>query len=368
MQASVAQPYPDDAARWRAVLARDPAADGAFCYAVRTTGVFCRPTCPARRPRRDRVVFFDSPAAARRAGYRPCRRCAPETESRPQRLVAQACALLDTAAPAPSLAALAAAVGSSPYHLHRLFRRAVGLTPRQYAAVRRRQRLQTALRAGEAVAAAQYAAGYGSSRALYAEASAALGMPPARYRAGGRGERIAYDLVDSPLGRLLVAATARGVCALRFGDDAALRRELAAEFPHAALVHDPAAVAPYVAAVRAYLAGGPLAPDVPLDLRGTLFQQRVWAALREIPAGETRSYAAVARALGQPGGARAVARACAANPVAVLVPCHRVVRGDGGLSGYRWGVERKRALLALEGAGPPRGGELPRGRGARYGE
>jgi AraC family transcriptional regulator of adaptative response/methylated-DNA-[protein]-cysteine methyltransferase len=295
--------------------------------------------------------------AARRAGYRPCRRCTPEGQSPPARLVARACALLDAAETVPSLAALAAAVGCSPYHLHRLFRRIVGLTPRQYAAVRRRQRLQRALRAGEAVAAA-----------LYAEASAALGMTPGRYRAGGRGERIAYDVVDSPLGRLLVAATARGVCALRFGDDAALRRELAAEFPRATLVPDPAAVAPYVAAVRAYLTGGLLLPDVPLDLRGTLFQQRVWAALREIPAGETRSYAAVARALGQPSAARAVARACAANPVAVLVPCHRVVRGDGGLSGYRWGVERKRALLALERTGQPRGGELPRGPGARYGE
>ena len=348
MEASATGPYADDEARWQAVLARDPAADAAFYYAVQSTGVFCRPTCPARRPQRAHVVFFTDPAAARRAGFRPCRRCVPERGCRPAEIVARARALLDGAERPPSLPALAAAVGVSPYHLQRLFRREVGLTPRQYAAARRRERLAAELRAGATVAEAQYAAGYGSSRAVYQEAPAALGMTPARYRDGGRGERIAYDIVDSPLGRLLLAATSRGVCALRFGDDEVLRDELAAEFPRAVLARDPAAVAPYVAAVRAYLGGAPAELSLPLDLHGSAFQQRVWAALQQIPAGETRSYAAVAQALGAPTAVRAVARACATNPVAVAVPCHRVVRSDGDLSGYRWGRARKEALLALE--------------------
>lgn len=348
MSAATPQLYQDDAARWQAVLARDAAADGRFYYAVRSTGVYCRPTCPARRPSRQNVVFFDAPEAAERAGYRSCRRCYPTEISAQQQAIAEVQRLLDGAGAAPSLRALGEAVGLSPYHLQRLFKRATGLSPRQYAAARRTERLKAELKRGSRVTAALYDAGYGSSRALYDSAHEEFGMNPSTYRNGGQGERIAYALTDCPLGRALVAATDKGVCAVYFGDDATLLRELHAEFPRAALVPDAAAVAPYTEAVLDHLAGRPTGPMVPLDARGTAFQHRVWAALREIPYGETRTYSELAAMVGAPGAARAVARACATNPVSLLVPCHRIVRTGGQLSGYRWGVDRKRRLLEQE--------------------
>jgi AraC family transcriptional regulator of adaptative response/methylated-DNA-[protein]-cysteine methyltransferase len=337
-----------DDARWAAVLARDAAADGTFYYGVRSTGVYCRPSCPARRPRRDRVAFFDTGAAAEAAGYRACRRCRPREVSARQRLVAGVQQLLDTAESPPTLADLSAALGASPTYLQRAFKQATGLTPRQYAAARRAARLRAELRRGATVTEATYEAGYGSSRALYDGAGAELGMRPSAYRAGGRGERIAYAVVESPLGPMLVAATAQGVCALKFGDADALVGELRAEFPEATVVEDAAAVAGHVGVVLEHLAGRRAGLDLPLDVRATAFQERVWAALRAIPYGETRTYREVAEAIGAPRAARAVARACATNPVALVVPCHRVVRGGGALSGYRWGVERKRRLLAQE--------------------
>jgi AraC family transcriptional regulator of adaptative response/methylated-DNA-[protein]-cysteine methyltransferase len=351
MTTALAAPaFATDDARWQAVLAREPAADGAFVYAVRTTRVYCRPTCAARRPRREHVEFFAAPAEAERTGYRACRRCEPTQASQQQRLVAHVQELLDARDPTPSLTELGALVGFSPFHVQRLFKRATGLTPRQYAAARRAGRLKQHLKAGATVTRALYDAGYGSSRALYASAHEELGMTPASYRDGGAGERIAYAVVDSPLGRMLVAATTRGVCALRFGEDDALLGELAAEFPRAELRADAAAIGPHVARALAYLAGDGERLELPLDVHASAFQQRVWAALRAIPPGETRPYAAIASAIGAPSGARAVARACATNPVALVVPCHRVVRANGDLSGYRWGVERKRALLRQEAA------------------
>ena len=348
MNTLLAQSFADDATRWQAVLGRDPAADGVFYYGVRSTGVYCRPTCPSRRPRRDNVAFFGTPEAAERAGFRACQRCHPTAVSAQQQAVARVQHLLETVEPTPSLAELGEAVGLSPQHLQRTFKRTTGLSPKEYTDARRAERLKAGLQNGASVTEALYDAGYGSSRAVYDAAGAHLGMTPSAYRRGGRGERVAYALTDSPLGRLLVAATDRGVCAVRFGEDDGLVRGLQAEFPQATLVADPAAVEPYSRAVLEHLAGRQPRLDLPLDVQASAFAQRVWAALRAIPYGETRSYREVAQMIGAPNAVRAVARACATNPVAVVVPCHRVVRTGGALSGYRWGVERKRALLDRE--------------------
>lgn len=348
MKAVATQPYTDDAARWQAVLERDPAADSAFYYGVRSTGIYCRPTCPARRPGRDTVAFFDAPAAAEQMGFRPCRRCYPNEVSAQQQVVAHVQLLLDTIEPTPSLRELGKVVGFSPFHLQRLFKRATGLSPKQYATVQRTHRLKAELKKGTSVTTAMYEAGFGSSRPLSDTAREELGMNPSTYRTGGQGERIAYALTDSPLGRMLIAATDKGVCAVKLGDDAALVNELQAEFPGATLTHDAQAVEPHAQAVLDHLAGRQARLDLPLDVHGTAFQQRVWAALGEIPYGQTRSYSEVAQMIGEPSAVRAVARACATNPVALAVPCHRVVRSSGELSGYRWGVERKRALLDRE--------------------
>jgi AraC family transcriptional regulator of adaptative response/methylated-DNA-[protein]-cysteine methyltransferase len=356
-------PWTSDDARWEAVLRREAAADGAFYYAVRSTGIYCRPTCPARRPRREGVTFYTTPEAAAAAGYRACRRCYPDEVAAWQRVVARVQHLLETEEPAPTLAALGAAVGLSPAHLQRVFKRATGLSPRQYAAARRASRLRGALRDGASVTTALYDAGYGSPRALYAAAPDGLGMTPGAYRQGGAGERIAYDVTASPLGPLLIATTEKGVCALRFArevepagvaDETSLVDDLRRELPRASLERDPQAIAPYADAVRAHLAGRRRRLDLPLDVRATPFQQRVWAALRQIPYGETRSYRAVAEMIGQPTASRAVAQACATNPVALVVPCHRVVPAGGGPAapgGYRWGVARKTRLLSQEAAG-----------------
>lgn len=335
--------------RWNAVLQRDPTADGRFYYGVVSTGIYCRPSCPSRRPKRENVRFFESTEAAEQAGLRPCRRCHPQDVSTQQRVVAQVQQLLQTAETAPSLAQLGEAVGLSPFHLQRLFKRATGLSPREYANLCRVERLKAGLKQGATVTEALYEAGYGSSRALYDQVQQHLGMTPSTYRRGGAGERIAYACAETPLGSVLVAATGRGLCALRFGEaESRLVAELAGEFPRADLVREPEELHPYVEAVQAHLSGRQASLDLPLDVQATAFQQRVWSALRAIPYGEVRSYREVAAMIGQPAAVRAVARACATNPVALAVPCHRVVRANGDLSGYRWGVDRKRLLLDRE--------------------
>ncbi len=339
---------PRAAADWQAVLDRDPAADGRFVYAVRSTGIYCRPTCPSRRPGRAQVEFHPSPAAAEAAGFRACKRCRPATASHPdQHVVERAAALLDRE-PA-TLDALAGRLGVPPARLGRAFRRLTGLTPRAYADARRVEALRDNLREGATVSAAMYDAGYGSSSRLYESAGASLGMTPARYRRGGPGLAIRYAGALSTLGHVMVAATSKGLCAVSLGDDApALVTALRAEFPAAELTADEGQLAGLLATVIERIERGLPATGLPMDVRATAFRRRVWAELARIPRGETRTYAEVARAIGQPGAARAVAGACAGNPLAVIVPCHRVVRGDGGLGGYRWGEARKRALLERE--------------------
>jgi AraC family transcriptional regulator of adaptative response/methylated-DNA-[protein]-cysteine methyltransferase len=338
--------------RWQAVAERDGRADGSFVYAVRSTGVFCRPSCPSRRPRRERVVFFDSSRAAFLAGYRACRRCCPDREAGPDpwiEKVRRVCVYLAHAEDRVSLATLAARVGGSPYHLQRSFKRLVGVSPREYADACRLQHVKERLRAHAQVTRAVVDAGYGSSSRFYERAAPKLAMAPSTYRRGGGGVRIRYTIVDSVLGRLLVAATDRGVCAVSMGStDGELERALATEFPAATLVADPMALATWTSAILDHLAGRRPHADLPLDVQATAFQWQVWTALAAIPCGETRSYRDVASAIGRPTAARAVARACATNPVALIVPCHRVVPAGGGLGGYRWGIERKKALLENE--------------------
>ncbi len=340
-----------DEERWAAVMGRDRAADGAFVYAVATTRIYCRPSCPARRPRREHVRFFADPAAAARAGFRACKRCAPARAAGHAHTarVAAACRRIEAADEAPGLEELAAAAGLSPSHFHRVFKAATGVTPKAYAAAVRGERVRGELAAQPTVTAAIYGAGFGSSGRFYEGAAATLGMTPTAYRAGGAGETIRFALGECSLGSILVAASARGVCAIALGDDpGALLRELQDRFGRAELIGADPTFEGWVAKVVALVErpGGDL--DLPLDVRGTAFQRRVWEALRAIPCGETRSYAQLAAALGAPRSTRAVARACATNALAVAIPCHRVVRSDGGLAGYRWGVERKAKLLAAE--------------------
>jgi AraC family transcriptional regulator of adaptative response/methylated-DNA-[protein]-cysteine methyltransferase len=347
MKHEATSPYAGDDSRWQAVLTRDAAADGAFYVAVRSTGIYCRPVCPARRPKREQVSFFDTAEAARGAGYRACRRCHPDEAGAQQRLVEDVKRIIETAEESLTLSDLAAQVSISPFHLQRLFKRHTGLTPRQYTAALRADRLKLDLRRGLSVTEAMFEAGYGSSRGLYENARRDLGMLPSTYRHGGRGERIAYGIKKCRLGHVLVAATEYGVCFVALGDGPEVLDDLRAELPNATLVDDGSTVAPYLDAVDAALDGVPAA-DVPLDARGSAFQQRVWTAIRAIPAGQTRSYSEIARSIGAPAAVRAVAGACAANPVAVLTPCHRVVRKDGGAGGYRWGAAKKQALLEAE--------------------
>lgn len=348
-------PFPDDAARLAAVRRRDRAAEGHFVFAVLTTGVYCRPSCPARPARPENIRFYPDPAAAEAAGYRACRRCRPDGASQAVRhaaAIARACRLIEEAAEegAPSLAALAEAAGLSRFHFHRLFREVTGVTPRAYAAARRAERVKRELAAAGTVTEALYGAGYGSNGRFYEEAPAILGMTPRAWRDGGRDAEIRFALGQCSLGAVLVAATAKGVCAIQLGDDPQqLLDTLQARFPKARLVGGDRAFEALVARVVAMVEEPRRpAPELPLDLRGTAFQRRVWQALRGIPPGATATYAEIAARIGAPGAARAVARACATNEVAVAIPCHRVVRTGGGLSGYRWGVERKRALLARE--------------------
>ena len=340
--------------RWTAVAARDRGADGTFVYAVRTTGVYCRPSCAARRPNPVNVRFYGTPAEAEAAGYRPCRRCRPRTPSGPPRhaaAIAAACRLLERD-DTPPLATLAAQAGLSPHHFHRLFRSITGLTPRAYAAARRAERVRTALQdGGGTVTDAVYAAGYGSGGRFYETAGANLGMTPSAYRAGGPRETIKFAVGECSLGSILVAQTAKGVCAILLGDDPdALVHDLERRFPRASLVGGDPEFDAVISTIVGFVEDPAAVLDLPLDIRGTAFQQRVWRALTRVRPGERLTYAALARRVGAPAAVRAVAGACGANPLAIAIPCHRVVRTDGALSGYRWGVERKRALLAREAA------------------
>jgi AraC family transcriptional regulator of adaptative response/methylated-DNA-[protein]-cysteine methyltransferase len=335
-----------------AVATRDAGLDGAFVYAVRSTGIYCRPSCPSRRPHPKQVVLFAVPEAAEEAGFRPCRRCHPEQAARsPQSdLVRRVCQeiTVDTN-PRANLGRLMAATGLSAHHLQRTFRKAMGITPRQYADAIRVARLKSDLRKGIEVTTALYEAGYGSASRLYEQSDAHLGMTPAAYRRGGRGMKISYTVSDCSLGRVLVATTDRGISAISLGDnDSHLAAELRKEYPHAEIRRGSNEPSRWVRAIVRHLAGSQPRLDLPTDVMATAFQRRVWEALRSIPSGETRTYREVARALGQPGATRAVARACATNPTAIMVPCHRVIRSDGSLGGYRWGLRRKKLLLDRE--------------------
>lgn len=345
---------PEDDQRWRAVLDRDTRVDGAFVYAVRSTGIFCRPSCPSRKAARDQVRFFDAPAAAMRAGYRACKRCRPDEPDQRLAAVARACAQIETSdEDIPSLADLSAGTGLSPYHLQRQFKAVMGVSPKQYAEAIKLGRLKAALRDGEPVASALYGAGYGSPSRLYEKAPARLGMTPASYAKGGDGARIVYAILARGGDEvLLVAATERGLCMVELGDDESrLVGELHAEYPTAEIRRDDDALGEWAQAVAALAAGDAPRRDLPLDVRATAFQWLVWERLKRIPRGATRSYREIAAELGKPEAARAVARACATNPVALVIPCHRVVGGDGRMRGYRWGVERKRSLLERERSG-----------------
>jgi len=338
--------------RWAAVVGRDASADGRFYYAVASTGVYCRPSCAARTPRPENVELYPDTASAERAGYRACKRCRPGqpslAEQRAQQ-VAELCRFIDAASSCPGLDELAQQAGLSPHHLHRIFKAVTGLTPKAYVDARRSARVRSALAQGQSVTAAIYAAGFNSNGRFYAAAGEVLGMTASHYKKGGASRRIHFAVGQCSLGAILVAATERGVCAILLGDDpAALVDDLQARFAEAELVGADAAFERLVADVVGLVEAPRLGLDLPLDVRGTVFQERVWQALRQIPAGQTASYADVARSIGSPGAVRAVAHACAQNPVAVAIPCHRVVRSDGALSGYRWGVERKRTLLERE--------------------
>ncbi len=344
--------FETEAERWEAVAHRDTAADGCFVYSVATTGVYCRPSCPSRPARRENVAFHIDPDAAERAGFRPCKRCRPDEiglAERHARLVAEACRQIDEAETAPSLDDLASGAGLSPFHFHRLFKRLTGVTPKAYAAARRAERARIELAGAGSVTEAIYGAGYSGSGRFYAEAPAVLGMTPSAFRKGGDRAQIRFAVGVCSLGHVLVAATEKGICAIRLGDDPqTLLEELQDSFPRAELIGADADFERTVATVVAHVEQPTTALDLPLDVRGTAFQRRVWEALRAIPAGRTMSYADVAAAIGAPSAVRAVAGACAANSLALAIPCHRVVRTDGSLSGYRWGVERKRELLARE--------------------
>ena len=339
-------------ARWKALAARDAGADGTFVYAVTSTGVYCRPSCPSRRPRADRVKFFDTGTEARREGFRPCKRCKPDQVDlgvpgmeAVRRVSAYLAAHADEAV---TLAKLGRVAAMSPHHLQRRFKALVGVSPREFQAACRADRLRASLRRGNDVTTAIYEAGYGSPSRVY-EGGAARGVSPSAYRKHGAGMQIAYSIVPSPFGRLLVGTTANGVCAVKIGDsDEALAKALRDEYRAAEIREGEPARTEWVRAIVGHLKGELPVLRLPVDVQATAFQWRVWRALQAIPYGETRPYAEVARSIGEPRAVRAVARACATNPVAIVVPCHRVVQTGGGLGGYRWGVERKKRLLAQE--------------------
>jgi AraC family transcriptional regulator of adaptative response/methylated-DNA-[protein]-cysteine methyltransferase len=348
---------------WQAVQTRDRGADGAFVYAVRSTGIYCRPSCPSRKPRREQVVFFPLPEAAEQKGFRACQRCRPRaTRLHDARsgAVALVCRQIeaqirnedDDSKSRLTLSTLSAGAGMGPHQLERAFRRVMGITPRQYADAQRMRRLKSSLKKGDDVTTALYDAGYSSSSRLYERSPSQLGMTPATYRQGGAGMQIHYTIADSPLGRLLVAATDRGISALYLGaKDASLEAALQKEYPRAEIDNDSAGsknLEGWVSKILAHLRGKEPHLDLPTDVQATAFRRHVWEELKRIPYGATRTYTEIARAIGQPKAIRAVARACATNPVSIVVPCHRVVRADGNLAGYRWGLDRKRTLLEQE--------------------
>ncbi len=338
--------------RWQAVMARDRAQDGQFVFAVATTGVYCRPSCAARRPRRENVRFFLTTDEAERAGYRACLRCHPKSVGNGESDAMKAvCRFIEQHLDEPlTLERLGREFEQSPFHLQRRFKAAVGITPREYADSCRLRLLKRNLQAGDSVTRAMYDAGYGSSSRLYERTASQLGMTPEKYRRGAIAATIRYTCADSPLGRMLVAATERGICAIQFGrSDGELLEGLKREFPFAARKADDGGLKTWVRELLAHMQGKKLSSALPLDIRATAFQRKVWRHLQSIPFGATKSYSQVAKAIGRPSATRAVARACATNPVAVEIPCHRVVREDGSMGGYRWGMERKKALLEMEG-------------------
>jgi AraC family transcriptional regulator of adaptative response/methylated-DNA-[protein]-cysteine methyltransferase len=341
-----------DDTRWAAFITRDAAFDGQFFIAVKTTGIYCRPSCPAKRAKREHVRFYETAADAEAAGFRPCKRCKPDQPSLFQQQadkVAEACRLIETAEEAPKLGDLARTVGLSPYHFHRIFKATLGVTPKAYAAAHRNKRVREELSRRATVTEAIYGAGFNSNGRFYATSSETLGMTPSQFRSGGRDAEIKYAIGESSLGLVLVAASAKGVCAIFFGDDpAGLARDLAKQFPRAQLVGNDPDFEQLAANVIGFVEDPRNGLDLPLDIRGTAFQHRVWEALRRIPVGSTASYAEIAKAIGAPRATRAVARACGSNRIAVAIPCHRVIGSDGSLTGYRGGIERKRALLAKE--------------------
>lgn len=339
-------------ARWAAVKTRNHDASGAFVYGVSTTRIFCRPNCRSRLPRRENVRFFDSPAEALQAGFRPCKRCQPNGPAWEQEVdsrISRACRLLEEKEGDVTLGALAKSAGFSPFYFHRLFKARLGITPRQYQQQHRLRQFKSRLRSSQTISTAIYDAGFGSATRAYAGIGTKLGMSPRQYRQGGAGTQISFSVKQTVFGWCLIAATNRGVCAIDFGGNPKeLRQRLSSEFPQATLGEDPRSVAGHFDRLADYLANPGRGLSLPLDLKGTAFQCRVWQALREIPTGQTVSYTDLARSVGKPGAVRAVASACGANRVALAVPCHRALRGDGKLGGYRWGLERKRQLLHRE--------------------
>ena len=343
-----------DEERWQAMKRRDPAFDGKFVFAVRTTGVYCRPSCASRPAKRENVCLFSTVAEAEKEGFRACKRCRPDKLGAPDphiEAVGRACERIERAEEAPKLAELAAGAGLSPYHFHRVFKAITGVTPKAYVAETRARRAADKLRTAETVTEAIYEAGFNSSSRFYESTSARLGMTPSAVKRGGAGARIRFAVGQASLGAVLVAATKKGVCAILLGDDPeALVRDVQDRFPRAEFEGGDAEFERMVAQVVGLVEAPGQRLDLPLDIRGTAFQQKVWAALRSIPPGKTATYQEIARAIGQPKAVRAVAQACGANPLAVAIPCHRVVRTDGDVSGYRWGVERKRKLIDREAA------------------
>lgn len=358
MRHALATPRPptvlalDEDARWAAFLARDAAFDGLFYACVKTTGIYCRPSCPARRAKRKHVSFCATAAEAEAAGFRPCKRCKPDEPSLFQQQAAkveEACRLIEAAEETPKLDQLARDVGLSAYHFHRLFKARLGVTPKAYAAAHRNKRVREELGRSATVTEAIYGAGFNSNGRFYATSTEVLGMTPSQFRSGAPNSEIKFAIGESSLGPVLVAASDKGVCAIFFGDDPEnLAHDLAKQFPRARLIGNDRDFEQLAAKVIGFVEDPSLGLDLPLDIRGTAFQHRVWDALRRIPVGSTASYADIAKAIGAPKSTRAVARACGSNRIAVAIPCHRVIGSDGSLTGYRGGIERKRALLAKE--------------------
>jgi AraC family transcriptional regulator of adaptative response/methylated-DNA-[protein]-cysteine methyltransferase len=336
--------------QWQQVLARDAHSDGKFVYAVRSTGIYCRPTCPSRRPRRDNVDFFAQPSAAEKAGFRACRRCQPNTVHPQKDIVQAACKFIDAHLDERvTLAAMSKRLGFSPFYLQRLFKKVLGISPQQYQSTQRLASFKSNLKRSGKVSDAIYEAGYGSSSRLYENVTQKLGMTPCSYLNHGKGAKISYTVFDTPLGKVLLAATEKGVCSIQFGNNSSsLETALHNEFSAAEIMRDDSALAGLSNTLVRYIEGRELSLNFPLDIQATAFQRLVWTALRNVPRGKTQSYADIARQIGKPHSHRAVARACASNPVALAVPCHRVIHSDGRSDGYRWGNKRKSALLKAE--------------------